>query len=75
MTPYVIVGNGGNGQMTISDGATVSVLGNGQRNFTVSNTATGSGVLTMTNGATSSRRDSRSATTAEPAAPRSTTRP
>jgi T5SS/PEP-CTERM-associated repeat protein len=52
MAPYVIVGNGGNGQMTISDGATVSVLGNGQRNFIVSNRATGSGVLTMTNGAT-----------------------
>ena len=39
-------------QMTISDGATVSVLGSGQRNFTVNNSATGSGVLTMTNGAT-----------------------
>jgi len=51
-TPYVIVGNGGTGQMTISDGATVSVLGSGQRNFTVSNSATGSGVLTMTNNAT-----------------------
>ena len=38
--------------MTISDGATVSVLGSGQRNFTVNNTATGSGILTMTNGAT-----------------------
>ena len=48
----MVVGNGGNAQMTISDGATVSVLGNGQRNFTVTNTATGSGVLTMTNGAT-----------------------
>ena len=31
--------------MTISDGATVSVLGSGQRNFTVSNAATGSGTL------------------------------
>jgi T5SS/PEP-CTERM-associated repeat protein len=53
MTPYVIVGNGGaSAQMTISDGATVSVLGNGQRNVIVGNTATGSSVLTMTNGAT-----------------------
>jgi T5SS/PEP-CTERM-associated repeat protein len=50
-SPYVIVGNGGDAQMTISDGATVSILANGQRNVIVSNTATGSGVLTMTNGA------------------------
>lgn len=52
MTPYVIVGNGATGIMTISDGAAVSVLGNGQRNFTVGNTATGSGLLNMSNGAT-----------------------
>jgi T5SS/PEP-CTERM-associated repeat protein len=52
MTPYVIVGNSTDGQMTISDGATVSVLGNGQRNFIVGNFATSSGTLTMTNGAT-----------------------
>ena len=51
-TPYVLVGNGATGAMTISDGATVSILGSGERNFTVNNTATGSGVLTMTNGAT-----------------------
>lgn len=51
-SPYVIVGNGGDAQMTISDDATVSILGNGQRNFIVNNAATGSGVLTMTNGAT-----------------------
>jgi T5SS/PEP-CTERM-associated repeat protein len=50
-TPSVFVGNGGNAQMTISDGATVSVLGAGERNFTVNNAATGSGVLNMTNGA------------------------
>jgi T5SS/PEP-CTERM-associated repeat protein len=51
-TPSVLVGNGGNAQMTISNGATVSVLGAGQRNFTVNNAATGSGVLNMSNGAT-----------------------
>lgn len=51
-TPQVVVGNGGTARMTISDGATVSVLGTGERDFTVNNTATGSGVLTMTNGAT-----------------------
>ena len=50
-SPYVLIGNGGNGQMTISDGATVSILGSGPRNFTVNNAATGLGVLTMTNGA------------------------
>ena len=52
VTPYVIVGNGGNAQMTISDGATVSVLGNGQRNVVVGNALTGTSVLTMSNGAT-----------------------
>ena len=73
-TPYVIVGNGGTGQMTISDGATVSVLGSGQRNFTVSNTATGSGVLTMTNGATIVASRFAVADNGGSAAPRSTTR-
>ncbi len=34
-TPLINVGNGGDGQMTISDGATVSILGSGERNFTV----------------------------------------
>ena len=50
-SPSVVVGNGGNGQMTISDGATVSIFGNGQRNFTVNDTATGNGILNMSNGA------------------------
>lgn len=49
-TPYVIVGNGGDGQMTISNGGSVSVLGGGQRNFTVGNSGTGSGTLTVTTG-------------------------
>ena len=48
--PAVLVGNGGTAHMTISDGATVSILGAGERNFTVNNAATGSGVLDMTNG-------------------------
>lgn len=49
-TPYVNVGNGGNAQMTISDGATVSVLGSGQRNFTVNSSETGSGTLNVLSG-------------------------
>ena len=48
--PYLHVGNGGNAEMTIKDGALVSVLGSGQRNFTVNNSATGLGVLNMSNG-------------------------
>ena len=44
-TPYVHIGNGGDGKMTISDGGSVSVLGSGQRNFIVSNAGTGSGTL------------------------------
>jgi len=50
-TPTFVVGNGGIGQMTISNGATVSVLGLGERDFTVNNTGTGSGTLTMSNNA------------------------
>jgi T5SS/PEP-CTERM-associated repeat protein len=49
--PSVIVGQGGNGSMTIRDGATVSILGNGERDFIVNSTATGNGVLNMSNGA------------------------
>lgn len=50
-TPFVRIGNGGAAQMTIKDGATVSVLGSGERDFTVGFAATGSGALSMTNGA------------------------
>ena len=50
-TPYVRIGNGGAAQMTISNGATVSVLGSGERDFTVGFAATGTGGLSMTNGA------------------------
>jgi len=50
-TPTFVVGNGGIGQMTISNGATVSLLGLGERDFTVNNSGTGSGTLTMSNNA------------------------
>jgi T5SS/PEP-CTERM-associated repeat protein len=50
-TPYVQIGAGGVGQMTISNGGSVSVLGTGQRNFVVGNSSTGSGTLDMTAGA------------------------
>ena len=49
-TPFVVVGNGGTAQMTISNGATVSVLGSGERDFTVNNTNTGSGTLNVLSG-------------------------
>jgi hypothetical protein len=50
-TPYVRIGNGGAAQMTIKDGATVSLLGSGQREFVVGFAAGGTGALSMTNGA------------------------
>jgi T5SS/PEP-CTERM-associated repeat protein len=49
-SPHVLVGNGGIGQMTISNGASVSVQSSGQRNFIVGNAGTGSGSLNVTNG-------------------------
>jgi T5SS/PEP-CTERM-associated repeat protein len=38
--------------MTIRDGATVSILGSGERDFDVGHAGTGSGALTVTNGST-----------------------
>jgi autotransporter family porin len=49
-SPRVLIGDGGIGQMTISNGASVSVQSPGQRNFIVGNASTGSGTLTVTNG-------------------------
>jgi T5SS/PEP-CTERM-associated repeat protein len=49
-TPFVLIGNGGAGQMTISNGATVSILGSGERDFVVNNSNTGSGSLSVTGG-------------------------
>ena len=48
--PQAVIGNGGIGQMSISDGASVLVQGAGQRNFTVGNGATGSGTLNVNSG-------------------------
>jgi T5SS/PEP-CTERM-associated repeat protein len=49
-TPYVLVGDGGTGQMTISNGATLSILGSGERDFVVNNSNIGSGSLSVTGG-------------------------
>lgn len=49
-SPHVLVGDGGNGQMTISNGGSVSVQSAGQRNFIVGNSSTGSGTLNVTTG-------------------------
>jgi T5SS/PEP-CTERM-associated repeat protein len=49
-TPVVEIGNGGTGQMTISNGGSMSVQGTGERNFVVGNSSTGSGVLVVTTG-------------------------
>jgi T5SS/PEP-CTERM-associated repeat protein len=49
-TPYLLVGDGGTGQMTISNGATVSILGSGERDFVVNNSSAGSGSLSVTGG-------------------------
>jgi T5SS/PEP-CTERM-associated repeat protein len=49
-TPYVYIGNGGVGQMTISNGGSVSVLGSGERDFIVGNSSTGSGTLNVNTG-------------------------
>ena len=49
-TPYVRIGTGGIGQMSISNSASVSVLGSGERDFTVGDSATGSGSLSLTSG-------------------------
>jgi T5SS/PEP-CTERM-associated repeat protein len=48
--PNVVIGNGGTAQMTISSGGLVSVLGSGERDFIVGNSATGSGTLNVTTG-------------------------
>jgi fibronectin-binding autotransporter adhesin len=50
-TPYVEIGTGGIGKMTVSDGGTVLVQGLGQRNFIVGNSSAGSGTLDLTTGA------------------------
>jgi T5SS/PEP-CTERM-associated repeat protein len=47
--PGITVGRAGTGQMLVTDGATVAVNGNVQRNFIVGNT--GIGTLTVSNGA------------------------
>ena len=49
-TPYVHIGEGGLGQMTISNGGSVSVLGSGERDFSVGRSDTGSGSLSLTSG-------------------------
>lgn len=48
--PYVLVGDGGTGQMTISNGGSVSVLGVGERNFVVGGNSTGTGALSVATG-------------------------
>lgn len=48
--PGLRIGEGGTGQMTISDSGSVSVLGSRQRDFIVGNSATGSGTLNVTTG-------------------------
>lgn len=48
--PYVVLGSRGSGQMSIRDGASVSVQGVSQRNFVVGWGAGGTGTLNVTNG-------------------------
>ncbi len=50
-TPYVVVGQGGTGTMTVSNGGSVLVQGSGQRNFIVGNSSVGSGALDLNSGA------------------------
>ena len=50
-TPYVVIGEGGIGQMTVSNGGTVLVQGSGQRNFIVGNASAGSATLNVNSGA------------------------
>ena len=49
-TPYLQIGDGGIGQMTINNGGSVSVQGTGERDFVVGNSSTGSGSLNVTTG-------------------------
>jgi T5SS/PEP-CTERM-associated repeat protein len=48
--PHVLVGHGGTGQLTISNGGSVSIQGPGERDFIVGGNSTGSGTLNVTSG-------------------------
>ncbi len=50
-TPYIVIGQGGIGGMTVSNGGTALVQGSGQRNFIVGNASAGSATLDVNTGA------------------------
>jgi T5SS/PEP-CTERM-associated repeat protein len=50
-TPYIVIGQGGIGEMTVSNGGQALIQGSGQRNFIVGNASAGSATLNVNSGA------------------------